>query len=158
MWDRYTSLADHLQRSRGSRPDHLALGLALGSSCCRSGTSNISINGSRCRTARRKSDRSRTKSGHQRTTPPPRDPHASARVTASVRCRPTSTAGGGQGHGPPPPWPTKMLTRSATAVPHGLCPVTIPAAAAGGGGVEGDRRKGWFFCLHEHSATLVIHD
>jgi hypothetical protein len=90
---------------------------------------------------RRKSDQSRTRSGHQPTTPALRirlhsraEWHKSA---ATLRAPPMDVR-----DGPPSPWPTKTSRRSAADAPHGLCLATILEVVAGGGGVEGDGRKG----------------
>jgi hypothetical protein len=103
--------------------------------------STAGADGRRCRTVRRKSDQSRTRSGHQPTTPAPGiclhsrvEWHKSA---ATLRAPPVDVR-----DGPPSPWPTKTSRRSATDAPHGLCPATIPAVVAGGGGVEGGREEG----------------
>jgi hypothetical protein len=90
---------------------------------------------------RRKSDQSRTRSGHQPTTPAPGirlHSHAEWHKSAATLRAPLVDVR----DGPPSPWPTKTSRRSATDAPHGLCLAMIPAVVAGGGGVEGDGRKG----------------
>jgi hypothetical protein len=106
--------------------------LASGSSCCRSGSVNSAhYRWDQVPHREREIRPAKAQIGS-------RTPNVASWRSACVRALPRSAAAlrgppvefTGR---PPPPWPTIASRRSVAAVPHGLCPTTIPATAGGMG-------------------------